>query len=250
MCAGVRARDRDLPEPMEVPVPQLDALPPAPVRTGPLPPALAGRRWCLVLAPVLAGVLAIVGAAADPAVDQDGRALFEAYAADPDAVQVKSMAYHLAYSFWAVAALLLAGLVRRRGSWLANAGGALAFLAITTIPGFLLADFYDSAIGRQFGADGALAVEESMSDMWALTAMAGSGVAGLILCLPVATAAAWRAGLLPWWTPVAATAGIVGGFFVVGANVPGAAIMAVGFVVVSVALARIDAGAWAPAPTA
>jgi hypothetical protein len=45
-------------------------------------------------------------------------------------------------------------------------------VAITTVPGFLLADFYDSAIGRQFGADVALGVEESMSGMWALTAMA------------------------------------------------------------------------------
>ena len=250
MRAGVRARDRGLPAPMEVTVPQLDAVSVAPARTGRLAPALAARRWVLVLAPVLAGVLAIAGAAADPAVDQDGRALFEAYAADPDAVQVKSMAYHLAYSFWAVAALLLAGLVRRRGAWLANTGAVLAFLAITTIPGFLLADFYDSAVGRQFGADGALAVEQSMSGMWALTAMAGSGVAGLILCLPVATAAAWRAGLVPWWTPVAAIAGIVGGFFVVGANVPGAAIMAVGFAAVSVAVARIEPAAWAPASTA
>jgi hypothetical protein len=235
---------------MEVPVAQLDALSTAPARTGQLPPALAVRRWFLVLAPVLAGVFAIVGAAADPAVDQEGRALFEAYAADHDAVQVKSMAYHLAYALWAVAALLLAGLVRRRGSWLANVGAVLAFLGITTIPGFLLADFYDSAIGRQFGADGALAVEESMSGMWALIAMATSGVAGLILCLPVATAAAWRAGLVPWWTPVAATAGIGGGFLLVGANVPGAAIMAAGFAAVAVALARIDATAWDPAQTA
>ena len=230
---------------------QTDAVPVAPTRTDrQLPTSLAVRRWFLVLAPALAGVLAVVGAAADPAVDQDGRALFEAYAANPDAIQVKSMAYHLAYSLWAVTALLLAGLVRRRGSWPANVGAGLAFLGITTIPGFLLADFYDSAIGQNFGSDGALTVQDSMSGMWALTAMASSGVLGLILCLPVATAAAWRAGLVPWWTPVAATVGIVGGFFLIGANVPGAAVMAAGFVVVSVALARIDREAWAPAPTA
>ncbi len=215
-----------------------------------LPASLAARRWFLVLAPACAGALAIVGAAADPAVDQDGRALFEAYAANPETVQVKAMAYHLAYAFWAVTALVLAGLVRRRGGWPANVAGVLAFLGITTIPGFLLADFYDSAIGRNFGADGALAIEESMGGMWALTVMVSTGVAGLILCLPVATAAAWRAGLIPWWAPVAAILGIVGGFFVLGANVPGAVVMAAGFVVVSVALARIDRGAWAPARSA
>jgi hypothetical protein len=160
------------------------------------------------------------------------------------------MAYHLAYALWATTALVLAGLVRRRGGWTANGGGVLAFLAITTVPGFLLADFYDSAIGQNFGADGALAIEEAMSGMWALTAMASSGVLGLLLCLPVATAAAWRARLVPWWAPAAATAGIVGGFVVVGANVPGAAVMAAGFIVLSVALARIDRAVWAPAPTA
>ena len=227
---------------------QVDAAPRASTRpASPLPPSLAARRWILILAPALAGVLAIVGAAADPAVDQEGTALFEAYAANPGAVQVKSMAYHLAYALWTVAALLLAGLVRRRGSWVANVGATLAFLGITTIPGFLLADFYDSAIGQNFGADGALAIEDSMSGMWALTVMASTGVAGLVLCLPVALAAAWRAGLLPWWATVAATAGIVGGFFLIGANVAGAAVLAAGFVVVSVALARIDRGAWAPA---
>lgn len=230
---------------------QVDAAPSAsasPARL--LPPSLVVRRWFLILAPALAGVLAIVGAAADPAVDQDGRALFEAYASNPDAVQVKSMAYHLAYALWTVVALVLAGLVRRRGSWLANVGATLAFLGITTIPGFLLADFYDSAIGQHVGADGALAIEEAMSGMWALTVMASTGVVGLILCLPVAATAAWWAGLVPWWAPVAATVGIIGGFFVIGANVPGAAVLAGGFVVVSVALARIDRGAWAPTPSA
>lgn len=227
---------------------QIDAVPATHVE--PIGTALAARRWFLILAPALAGLLAIVGAAADPAVDQDGRVLFEVYAANPDAVQVKSMAYHLAYALWAVTALVLAGRVRRRGSWLANAGGVLAFLGITTVPGFLLADFYDGAIGQHFGADGALAVEESMGDMWALAVMVSSGVPGLLLCLPVALAAAWRAGLVRWWAPAAATLGIIGGFVLIGANVPGAAVMAAGFAVVSVALARVDRDAWAPTPAA
>jgi hypothetical protein len=212
--------------------------------------ARSARHWVLVLAPVVAGAFAVVGAAADPAVDQDGRALFEAYAADPDGVQWKSFAYHFAYGFWALAALLLAGRVRHRGSWVANVAGVLAFLAITTLPGFLLADFYDSAIGQNFGADGALRVEEAMGGMWALTAMATPGVIGLLLCLPVAALAAWRADLVAWWAPAAATAGIVGGFVVVGANVPGALLMAAGFAVLSAALARSGPEGAGPAPTA
>jgi hypothetical protein len=210
--------------------------------------ARAARHWVLVLSPVVAGVLAVAGALADPAVDQDGRVLFEIYAAEPGPLQWKSLAYHFAYGFWALAALLLAGRVRDRGSWVANVAGVLAFLGITTLPGFLLADFYDSAVGQTFGADGALRVADAMGGMWALTVMVSSGVAGLLLCLPVACVAAWRARMVAWWVPVAVTAGIVGGFLVIGANVPGALVMAAGFVVLSVALARAGRGAGAAAP--
>lgn len=200
--------------------------------------ARSARRWFLIASPVLAGLLAVAGAAADPAVDLDGPELYRLYADNPEALQFKSLSYHFSYAFWGVAALLLAWSVRARGAWLANVAVLLAFLGATTLPGFLLADFYDSGIGQEFGVEGAVAVEEAMSDMWALLVMEISGVAGFLLCLPVAALAAWRGGLVPWWAPVAVVAGIGGGFFVVGVNVPGALIMTVGFAVLSTALAR------------
>lgn len=211
--------------------------------------ALAARRWFLVLAPALAGLCAVAGAAADPGVDQDGAVMYAAYAAHPDAVQFKSLGYHFAYALMGAAALMLVGLVRRRGSWLANGAGVLAWLGITTIPGFLLADFYDSAIGQVYGAEGTVEVNERMEGMWALMFMAASGGVGLLLGLPVAALAAWRAGLIPLWAPLAVIAGIGGGFMVIGANVAGAAVMTAGFVGLSFALARMDptAGDRAPA---
>ncbi|MDP9429600.1 MAG: hypothetical protein M3Q47_12285 [Actinomycetota bacterium] len=206
--------------------------------------ALAARRWILILAPALAGVCAVVAAAADPGVDQDGAAMYAAYAADPDSVQVKSLAYHLSYALMGAAALMLVGLVRRRGGWLANVGGVLAWLGISTIPGFLLADFYDSAIGQVFGAEGTVQVNGQMEGMWALMLMAATGGLGLLLGLPVAALAAWRGGLVPWWAPAAVVAGLGGGFMAIGANVAGAAVMTAGFAVLSVALARADRSAW------
>ena len=205
--------------------------------------ARAARRWFLVLAPVLAGLLAIAGAVADPFTG-NGAALYEAYAAEPERLQFKALAYHFSYLFWAAAALVLAGLVRRRGSWLANVAGVLALLGISTMPGFILADFYDSSIGQAFGVEGALQVEAGMEDMWALMVLAGTGALGLVLALPVATLAAWRAGLLPWWGSAAATAGIVVGFFVLGPTVAAGIALTVGFVVLSVALARVAPQAW------
>jgi hypothetical protein len=203
--------------------------------------AVRARHWFLVLAPTLAGLLAVVGAAADPAVGEDGAALYEAYARDPAAVQVKSFAYHFAYLLWGATALVLVGLVRRRGSWLANVAGVLALLGLSTMPGFLIADFYDSAIGREFGVGGALRIEDRMEDMWALLALFMTGALPFVLALPMATLAAWRAGVLPWWGPAAATAGIGGGFFLIGANVPGALVLTAGFLVLSIALARTEA---------
>ena len=201
--------------------------------------ARAARRWFLVLAPTVAGLCAIAGAMADPYTG-DGAALYEAYANEPGTLQVKALAYHFSYLFWAAAALFLSGLVRRRGSWLATVAGVLALLGISTMPGFILADFYDSAIASLFGVEGALQVEERMGGMWALPVLASTGALGLVLALPVATLAAWRAGLLAWWGAAASTAGIVVGFFVLGPTVVAGLVLTAGFLVLSVALARMD----------
>lgn len=210
--------------------------------------ARAARRWFLVLAPVLAGLLAIGGALADPAVDLDGEAMYRIYAEQPGPLQWKSLLYHFSYAVWGLAALMLAGVVRRRGSWLANIAGVLAFLGISTLPGFLMVDFYDSAIGQEFGAEGTVAVNQLMEPMWGLQVMVVSGMAGFLLCLPVAALAAWRAGLLRWWGALAPIAGIAGGLFAVGANVPGWALVTAGFAVLSVGLARMDPAAGDDAP--
>lgn len=202
------------------------------------PSARAVRRWTLVLAPTLAGLLAVGGAVADPAVDLEGAALYELYAANPGPLQWKSVLYHFSYALWGLAALMLVAVVRRRGSWLANVAGLLAFLGISSLPGFLLADFYDSAIGQVHGVDGALAVERAMQDMWGLGVLGLTGMAGFLLCLPVAVLAAWRAGMLRWWAVVAPIAGLALGMFVLGANVPGWGVMTAGYAVLSVGLAR------------
>src|ERR687891_2846285 len=96
--------------------------------------ALAARRWALIVAPVAAGTLTIVGVIADPAPGAEGRELVEAYASDPDALNFKSLGYHFAYTIWLAAALGIVGLVRPRGSWLANVAGLLAILGISSIP--------------------------------------------------------------------------------------------------------------------
>lgn len=200
--------------------------------------AVASRRWTLVVLPTLAGLLAIGGAVADPAVDLDGEAMYRIYASEPGPLQWKALLYHFAYATWGLAALMLVSAVRRRGGWLANVAGLLAFLGISTLPGFLIVDFYDSAIGQEFGVDGTMAVERAMAPMWGLEVMALTGTVGFLLCLPVAVLAAWRAGVLRWWGALAPIAGLAIGLFLIGANVLGWAVMTAGYAVLSVGLAR------------
>lgn len=200
--------------------------------------ALALRRAVLVAAPVVAGLLAIGGAVADPGVDLEGAAMYELYAAEPDHLQWKAVLYHFSYAVWGLGALMLVAAVRRRGSWLANIAGVLAFLGISSIPGFLIVDFYDSAIAQVHGVDGTLAVDEVLQPMWGLQVMAGTGMVGFLLCLPVAALAAWRAGLLRWWGALAPIAGIGLGLMVVGANPAGWGLLTLGFAVLSFGLAR------------
>jgi hypothetical protein len=171
--------------------------------------ALAVRRGFLVAAPVLAGAFAVVGAAADPAAGISGREMYEIYTANPDPLQFKSLGFHWSYAFWIAPALLLAGYVRGRGVWLANVAALLGFVGMTTLPGLLFIDWYDSAIGQRYGVDGVEAVNDHMMEtMWGPQAFVLPGMLGFMLALPLAALAVWRAGLVRWWAPVA----VVGGY--------------------------------------
>ncbi len=200
--------------------------------------ARTARRWVLIAAPSVAGLLAIGGAIADPAVGLEGREVYELYAANPGPLQWKSVLYHFSYALWGLAALMLAGAVRRRGSWPANLAGLLAFLGISSVPGFLMVDFYDSAVGQVHGVDALLAVNEVMEPMWGVGVLVATGLLGFLLCLPVAALAAWRAGLLRWWGALMPIAGLAVGLLLLGATVPGWAVMTAGYVALSVDLAR------------
>lgn len=206
---------------------------------------LSIRRWFLVASPVLAGLFAVLGAAYDPAVGQDGLVLWEAYAENPEPLQLKSFGFHWAYAFWLVPTLLIAGLVRARGVWIANVAAFLGFVGISTLPGLPFVDFYDSAIGQVAGAETTAQVSETMQGMWGAPAIATPGIVGFVLGLPLAAVAAWRAGIVRWWAPVAVVAGFVA-FTVSGVAVWGTVLTTACFTVFAYELAR----GTRPAPSA
>ncbi|MGZ8723383.1 MAG: hypothetical protein ACXWYG_04985 [Aeromicrobium sp.] len=200
--------------------------------------ALTVRRWFLVASPVLAGLFAVIGAAADPAVGISGDALYKLYAANPEPLQFKSLGFHWAYAFWIAPALLIAPYVRGRGAWLANITAFVGFVGMTTLPGLLFSDWYDSAIGQLHGAEGTAAVHDLMMDsMWGVPWFTTPGIVGLMLALPLTAITLWRAGLVRWWALAAVVAGLLA-FMLSNVMWWGAAITTICFAVFSVALHR------------
>lgn len=170
--------------------------------------AVSIRRWFIVASPVLAGLFAVVGAYADPGAGISGKAMYEIYTANPEALQLKSLGFHWSYAFWMAPALLLVGYVRGRGAWVANVAALLGFAGMTTLPGMLFVDWYDSAVGQMYGAEAVSVVNDHMAEtMWGPQVFAAPGIVGLVLALPLAAVALWRAGLVRWWAPMAVVAG-------------------------------------------
>lgn len=199
--------------------------------------ALAFRRGFLIAAPVLAGLFATVGAVADPAAGTTGDAMLKVYFTHPEALQFKSLAYHWAYAFWIVPAMLIVPLVKARGAWLATITGFIGFLGVATMPGLLITDWFDSAIGAAYGMEGHRRVTEAMEGMWGIPVMIAPGIIALFLALPLAMITLWRAGLARWWGLSAAVGAFVA-FTVSSATWPGTVVATLLMGVVSVAFAR------------
>lgn len=200
--------------------------------------ALSVRRWFLVASPVLAGLFAIVGAYFDPAAGISGRQMYEIYTVEHLPLQLKSLGFHWSYAFWIAPALLIAPYVRGRGAWLANVTAFVGFAGMTTLPGLLFIDWYDSAIGKVYGVDAVVAVNDKMSEvMWGIPWFTTPGLVGFMLALPLTAITLWRARLATWWALVAAVAGFLA-FMLSNVMWWGAAITTLCFAVFAVALHR------------
>ena len=160
---------------------------------------LGFRRAAVAAAPLLAALLIVAGFFLDPAIGESGRDLAREYAAHPGREQVSALAFHFAFALLAVPAVAAIVAVRARGAWVANAAAVLGVLGLTTLPGFLLTDFYDIAIYGALGGDAWQAVNDRIEELPGALVMFITGFFGYVLALPVALAAAWRGALLPWW---------------------------------------------------
>jgi hypothetical protein len=201
--------------------------------------ALGFRRWALVVLPLLAAVLIVAGVFLDPDIDASGRELAEEYAANPGVTQLSALSFHFAFVAWAPLVFALVGAARGRGAWLANVAAILAVLGATTLPGFLVVDFYDIAIVDTVGGDAYEDVTDRLEELPGATVLFITGFLGHLLCLPVALFAAWRAAVLPLWVALVVSAATIAAQ-VVQPFGSGLLLLAVAMVALAYALWRDD----------
>ena len=148
----------------------------------------------------------------------------------------------VAAAFWIVPALLVAPLVRSRGAWLATITAFVGFVGVSTMPGLLLSDWFDSAVVAAHGLEGHRAMTGAMDGMWGIPVFLAPGIVALVLALPLTMVTLWRAGLARWWGLTAAV-GAFAAFAVSEATWPGTVLATALLGVVSLALARATAPA-------
>jgi hypothetical protein len=206
--------------------------------------ALSFRRWAVIFAAGLSGVIVLISMLFDPAPDAAGRELIQAYAANDRAQGLHSNLIHYGFALFAPVAYAMVGLVRRRGAWIANLAGVLAVLGLSTLPGLVLVDYFSVAVEHVAGLEAAVNAEGAVEKLPGFAAVTAPAFISAILAVPVATLALWRARLVTWWIPLVAAAAFLGPNLLPGPAIVAFSVMAAGMLIVGWALWRIPAAAW------
>jgi hypothetical protein len=160
--------------------------------------AFAVRRWAVIAAAGLSGVLVFVSMIVDPAPEADGRDLIAAYAGDTVASGLHTNLIHYGFALIAPVVYAMVGMVRGRGGWLANVAGLLAVIGLSTLPGMVMLDLTTTAAVQATDVDTAHAIEQQLGERVSFLAIVIPAFVSSVLALPVALAALWRAGLVHW----------------------------------------------------
>jgi hypothetical protein len=204
--------------------------------------ALQVRRWSIILAAGLSGLLVFISMFVDPGPDAGGKELIQVYADHPLRQGVHTNLIHYGFALFAPVAFALVGLVRGRGAWLANVAGLLAAIGLSTLPGLVLSDFHDVGTAHVAGVDVAAVAAEATGNLPGFLPILIPALVCALLALPLAATAAWRARLLPWWMPLALLIS-----FAVGRMLPGRVAfgpLALATAALAYALWRIPAARW------
>jgi hypothetical protein len=218
--------------------------PVAPTRSPMNDSALSFRRWAVILAAGLSGIIVLISIIVEPAPDAERREILQAYAANDRAQGLHTNLIHYGFALFAPVAYAMVGLVRRRGAWIANLAGLLAVLGLSTLPGLVFLDYYDVAVVHVAGLEAAVNAGDAVEKLPGFAALSVPAFISAILAVPVATLALWRARLVAWWIPVVAAAAPLAPNFLPGPAMLAFSVGAVCMLIVAWALWRIPPVAW------
>jgi len=168
--------------------------------------AIVVRRWAVIAASGLSGVLVLISMLVDPAPAADGRELIAAYAADSAASGLHTNLIHYGFVLIAPVVFIMVGMVRGRGAWLANMAGLLAVIGLSTLPGLVMLDLTATAAVQVTDVDTAFAIDQRLGETPAFVFLVIPAFVSAMFALPLAVVAMWRAGLFHGGVAVAAVA--------------------------------------------
>jgi hypothetical protein len=207
--------------------------------------ALSFRRWAVILAAALSGIMVLVSMFIDPVPIAEGRELIRGYAANEGRQGLHTNLIHYGFALFAPVAYAMVGLVRRRGAWIANVAGLLAMLGLSTLPGLVLLDYFGVGVEHVAGVEVAFNSQTAAEELPGFTVLMVPAFLTSLLAIPVATLALWRAGLVAWWLPVVTAATFLAPNLLPGWLI-GFSLMAAGMLTVAWALWRIPEDVWHP----
>jgi hypothetical protein len=207
--------------------------------------ALSFRRWAVILAAALSGIIVLVSMFIDPVPIAEGRELIRGYAANEGRQGLHTNLIHYGFALFAPVAYAMVGLVRRRGAWIANVAGLLAVLGLSTLPGLVLLDYFSVGVEHVAGVEVAFNGQTATEELPGFTVLMVPAFVTSLLAIPVATLGLWRAGLVAWWLPVVTAATFLAPNLLPGWLI-GFSLMAAGMLTVAWALWRVPEDVWHP----
>jgi hypothetical protein len=206
-------------------------------------------RTVAAVALILAPVITLAGMLATPWEKEATTASYhDALAAHPGQAQLAALLLHFGYLLLLPAALGVMHLARRSTPKLAHVGGVLAVIGLSTLPGLLVTDYYDLALAQALPRSQSVAIADSAGSGWEVAVLLATTIAPMFFGLVTLMVAAFRAGVVRFWAPIAVAVGWILPFASGTGIVPasaGAVLIGVALVPLGVRVARMSDQAWA-----
>ncbi|WP_030916526.1 hypothetical protein [Streptosporangium amethystogenes] len=205
---------------------------------------LGFRRWAAGVCLLVAPLLYIAGAIADPALRQGGDTT-GVYGRYPEQVSVSASLLHWSWVLMIPGIIGMIHLIRHQGVVFGHLAGGLALLGVVNFSGLMLGDFFYSRLERALPpAQGEMLAEQAFADPGATFGFQIPGFLGLLGLFLLGLALAY-AGHGPWWAPFAIIAGVFGTLVFPIGTVVGGLLYLAGSGVIGLRMLRMSDAEWA-----